>query len=307
MQIIRQLSEPFEGKSTVALGFFDGVHMAHRAVISRALTARKAGERCIVFSFSTGKARPTKKQSAKWLMTEQQKEAALEGMGVDVFLEPPFEDICSFTPEEYADYLVNGLNVTTVACGYDYRFGKGAAGTADDLVSMLTPLGIDVEKVPVVLDGGEPVSSTRIRALLQDGHPEEAARLLGTPFSLCSPVVHGRGIGHSLGFPTANQRFPEGLIVPRNGVYATRVWVDGSAYPAVTNVGYKPTVGDTLPGAESCLLDFSGDLYEKEIRTEFLHFLRDEHKFDSLEELSAQISRDADETRKLVAIEKAGQ
>jgi len=294
MRLETNLNGEFPGESAVALGFFDGVHLGHRAVIGAAKEAAGAGAETIVFSFSLTDLLPQQKNGAKWLTTDAQKACKCEALGVDRLLLPPFSAIAGLSPEEFADLLTTRLHAKTVACGYDYRFGRGASGTAEDLRRLLAPHGAEVVCVPAVLEGGEPVSSSRIRALLAAGEAEAANRLLGAPFALVSDVVHGRGIGRQLGFPTANQRFPADFLVPRHGVYAARATVEGRAYPAVTNVGVKPTVGDDRPGAESCLIGFSGDLYGREITVEFLQFLREERKFPDLESLRAQIARDAE-------------
>ena len=300
MQICHGMNGCFPPETAVAVGFFDGIHIGHQAVVARALAHRREKMAAVVFSFTVDDTVPARKKNAHWLMSSRQKAARLSQMGVDLLLEPPFSAISGMAPEEFARFLAEDLHARAVCCGYDYRFGKGACAGAEDLRRLLAPYGAVVETVDAVIDDGEPVSSTRIRALLEAGELLQANRLLGAPFALEAPVIHGRGLGHSIGFPTANQRFPEGFLVPKYGVYATRVLADGAAYPAVTNIGVKPTVGgDTLPGAESNLLDFSGDLYGKTICVEFLGYLRAEQNFGSVEALSAQIACDAERARNI--------
>lgn len=294
MKIFDTLPTFLPTDTVIAVGFFDGVHIGHKAVIEAAISHRREGQQAAAFSFLLDGSVPKAKVGAKMLTTLAQKAERMEKIGADMLICPPFSEIKSMSPEEYAHLLAVILRAKTVCCGYDYKFGKGAAADAEDLRKLLMPYGVELVKVDAVTDAGRPISSTRIRALIENGEPDEAARLLGFPFMLDAPVVRGNKIGRKLGFPTANQRFSGGGIVPKYGVYATRVTVDGKAYPAVTNVGVKPTVGDDLPGAESWLPDFSGDLYDKTIRTEFIAYLREEKKFDSLEELSAQIKRDAE-------------
>ncbi len=301
MRIVHDLNEAFNKETSIALGFFDGVHLGHRAVIGSAIGHRAEGQEAVVFSFSAADAVPFKKRGAKWLTTSAQKAQKLAALGVDLFIEPPFAAISSKKPEEFANFLIRRLHVRHVTCGLDYRFGRGASGDVDDLRRLLAPAGAVVDCVTPVQAEGETISSTHIRELLANGDAAEAARLLGAPFAVDTPVVHGRGLGHHLGSPTANQRFPDNFVVPRYGVYATRVLVDGRAYAAVTNVGVKPTVGDALPGAETWILDFSGDLYNRNVETQFLQFLREEQKFDSLESLAAQIQRDGEAARTLFA------
>jgi riboflavin kinase/FMN adenylyltransferase len=268
-------------------------------VIDRALSHKREGMEAVVFSFTIDSASPTKKQGARWIMSDEEKANRLEWLGVDLLVEPPFSLLRGMEPEEFARFLAVTLNAKAVACGYDYRFGKGASADANDLRRLLAPYGVTVETVDAVLDSGEPISSTRIRALLSEGKVVEANRLLGTPFLLDEPVVHGRHLGSKLGFPTANQRFPAGALVPKYGVYATRVTIEGEQYVGVTNVGVKPTVGEDLPGAETYLPEFSGDLYGKQICTEFMTYLRGEEKFPTVEALTAQVLHDAGIARRL--------
>ena len=294
MKIYDTLPTFLPTETTIAVGFFDGVHIGHKAVIEAAISHKRDGQQAAAFSFLLDDSVPKGKVGAKMLTTLSQKAERIEQIGADMLICPPFSEIKSMSPEEFAHLLAVTLRAKTVCCGYDYRFGKGASADADDLKKLLLPYGTELVKIEAVTDDGKPISSTRIRGLIQNGEPEEAKRLSGFAFTLDAPVVRGNKIGRRLGFPTANQRFPEGGIVPKYGVYATQVTVDGISYPAVTNVGVKPTVGDDLPGAESWIIDFSGDLYDKVIRTEFVAYLREDKKFDSLDELSRQIKKDAE-------------
>lgn len=289
--------------TAVAVGYFDGVHAGHRAVIDEALRARREGLSACVFSFSTERSvLPDAKQGAKLLMTPSLKTRTIERMGVDWLLRPDFTLFKGLTPEQFAvDVLYHGLGARIVCCGYDYRFGKGAAAGPLELAELLTPLGVTVLQVGAVLYRGEPVSSTRIRAALAQGNCREASDMLGRPYTVDFPVVHGRGLGHRLGFPTANQTFGARYLAPRYGVYVTRVRVGEESFPAVTNVGVKPTVGSDCVSAESWLDGFSGDLYDRVIETEFLAFLRPEQKFASVEALREAVARDRDRARSLYA------
>ena len=283
------------GGTAVAIGFFDGVHRGHRAVIGAAVEeAEKRGLRPAVFSFSTAEDALPVKGGAKLLQSGEQKRRALAALGVDVLIEPDFAAIRDFDPERYAvEILFRALGAWVVSCGYDYRFGKGVSAGARELSRFLRPFGVEVLEIPAVLDGGEAVSSTRIRAAVENGEAEEAERLLGRPFALELEVAHGRRLGHQLGFPTANQPLPKRLICPKYGVYATAAEIGGRWFPGVTNVGVKPTVGSDGVCAESYFLDFDGDLYGKTVETNFLSFLRPERKFPSLDALKEQIALDA--------------
>lgn len=287
--------------TAVAVGFFDGVHRGHRAVIEAALSHKREGLDTCVFSFSIKSASPEKKRGARLLQTPTLKAKSVAALGADWLLTPDFSRFKGLSPEQFAlEVLMRGLNAKVVCCGYDYHFGKGARAGAKELSDLLTPHGIRVEQIGAVLDDGLPVSSTRIREALAKGEIETANRLLGRAFAIDFPVAHGRGLGHELGFPTANQLIGEQYAQLRFGVYATQVLIDGVAHAAVTNVGVKPTVGSDSVGAESYILDWSGNLYSKQIETRFLSFLRPELKFESLDALKSAIRYDADRVRMLV-------
>lgn len=298
MNTAQDLKIETQRPTAVAVGFFDGVHRGHRAVIEAALAHKRQGLDVCVFSFSIKSASPEKKKGARLLQTPTLKAKSVEALGADWLLTPDFTQFKGLSPEQFAlDVLMRGLNAKVVCCGYDYHFGKGACAGAKELAALLTPHGVAVEQIGAVLDDGLPVSSTRIREALATGDIETANRLLGRPYAVDFPVSHGRRLGHQLGFPTANQIIGEEYAQLRFGVYATRVLIDGAAHTAVTNVGIKPTVGSDSVGAESYILDWSGDLYDRPVETQFLSFLRPEQKFESLEALKAAIRQDADHAR----------
>lgn len=289
--------------TAVAVGFFDGVHRGHQAVIDAALAYQAKGFEACVFSFSIGNNNsPNKKKGARLLQSPSLKSKTVEALGADWLLVPDFSQLMGMAPEQFAlEILVRGLNAKVVCCGYDYHFGKGASAGAKELAALLNPHGVAVQQIGAVMDSGAPVSSTRIREALSAGDVETAGRLLGRPFAIDFPVVSGKKLGRRLGFPTANQTIDEPYVQPRFGVYATRVLIDDIAHAAVTNVGVKPTVGSDSVGAESYILDWSGDLYGKQIETQFLSFLRPEQNFGSLEELQNAIAQDASRARSLVS------
>lgn len=291
--------------TAVAVGYFDGVHKAHRAVIERAVSLREKGLSPMVFSFTAIKDTPKKKKGALLLQSFRQKADSIQNLGADYFLCPPFSSFMGLSPQQFAFELLAGqLNAKAVICGYDYRFGKGAAANADTLKELLTPLGIEVIAVAAVLEEGEPISSTRIRALLSEGRIEDANRLLGYDFAIDYEVVHGRHLGNTLGFPTINQIFPGNKIAPKFGVYKTALLIEGKKYMGITNVGRKPTVGATgFISAETYIDGFSGDLYGKNIELSFQNFLRPEKKFSSIERLREAIANDVTNARKLKTAE----
>ena len=280
----------------VALGNFDGIHLGHRAIIEAcARTAREEGLLSLVWSFRRHPEHILKGSfSSGNIISLSDKEEIMTDLGIGHIIWENFESVRFLSPEEFCQtILLKKLYAKKVFCGFNFTFGKNGAGNADFLKEYLTPLGVEVIALDPVTQGGEPISSTRIRALLSDGNMEQAAQLLGRPYSIRFPVLHGKHLGTKIGFPTLNQSFPEEYVVPKKGVYAVRMILDGKSYPGVCNVGNRPTVdqnGETL--AETHLFDFSGDLYGKKVKVEFFSFLRPEKRFSSLEELKKQITKD---------------
>ncbi|MDD2955138.1 MAG: riboflavin biosynthesis protein RibF [Oscillospiraceae bacterium] len=278
---------------SVALGFFDGVHKGHQAVVRQAVEMAGDTLAPAVFTFRPSDHMPTRKQGSGILCTEAQKETLLRSLGIQRISAPDFEEIRGVGGEDFVRRILwKELGARALCCGEDFRFGKGAAFTVRELEALCAEMGIRLAVAPPVLDGGEPVSSTRIRAAVAAGEMETAARLLGRPFSLEFPVAHGRQLGRRLNFPTINQVFPQRFALPRFGVYAASVQWEGKLYPAVANVGVKPTVGAENPLAETYIVGFSGDLYGETVPVSLISFLRPERKFPSVELLREQIARD---------------
>ena len=282
-----------ENGSAVALGYFDGIHMGHRAVLERALSLAK--EKDLVPAVLLFDIHPRKLVSGKvppMLMSEEKKRERLIEMGFTV-AEFDFRRGMNYTPDEFVSkVLLQRLNVKAVSCGYDYRYGKGGKGNAESLRASLAPMGVEVFSHSPVLSDDTAISSTRIRELIMSGEIESANALLGDFFSYDLTVSRGDGIGHTLGFPTINQFFPEDFIVPCFGVYASRVRLGDEYYPAVTNVGTRPTVSGASMRSETCIIGFSGDLYGKRVEVSLLGYIRQEVKFPDLEALKNQVEKD---------------
>jgi riboflavin kinase/FMN adenylyltransferase len=294
MKITDALAIETHRPTAVAVGFFDGVHRGHLAVIEAALAQKARGLDACVFSFSAHRGLPAAKRGTRLLQSASLKQQVIRELGADWLLLPDFSDLMWLSPEQFAiGVLLEGLSARVVCCGWDYRFGRGAAAGPKELSELLSPCGVEVLQIGAVLDSGEPISSTRVRAALAQGDIATANRLLGRPFAIDFPVEHGRGLGRKLGFPTANQPIAEQYARPKFGVYATRVLIGGLAHPAVTNVGVKPTVGSDCVVAESYVPGWSGDLYDRQIETQFLEYLRPERRFDSLLQLTEAIRADA--------------
>ena len=275
---------------SVALGVFDGLHIGHRAVIGSACgvqdTANGKTLRSTVLSMIGAP-----KTAAGRLLTPAREDALLETLGADEWLELCFDKVCHLSPQDFVNKVLHKqLGARHICCGYNYRFGKNAAGDAQCLKELCEPLGITVTVVPPMLCEGEPVSTTRIRAALANGEMEKAARLLGFPFTVDFSVTEGKHNGNAWGTPTINQVFLPEYTVPKCGVYASLVMIDGKQHFGVTNVGVHPTVGALKnPQAETFISGFSGDLYGKNVPVQLIRFLREERRFEAVEELKKQI------------------
>ena len=287
----------------IALGFFDGVHLGHAALLR--LTRRRADELGIpaaVLTFDTHPDTLVYHQPVPLINTlEDRKYLMEEKFSMDEVILAHFDRAMMEMPWEafVEDYLLGELGAKHVVCGHDFSFGYRGQGTPDKLRRLCAQRGVGVNVVDKVSLGGITVSSTHIRQLIRQGDMEAAAQMLGHRHFLSGEVLHGKELGRRLGFPTANLALPEGLIAPAYGVYAALVTrPDGSAHPAVTNVGVRPTVHDQLGRlVEAWILDCTAELYGEKIRVEFFTRLRGEKKFDSLEALREEVLRNADETR----------
>lgn len=279
---------------SVALGLFDGVHIGHRAVVAEAV--RTGHGHCAVYTFSP--ATMTTKGTLHRITTDTQQCALLEAMGVTELFEVDFASVRDLSPEDFVeDVLQDTLHATAVTCGFNYRFGKGGAGDAALLTKLCAAHGIAVTVVPAVVSNGQAVSSTAIRQSLIDGDMATVRRMLNRGYCIDLPVEQGQHLGRRLGMPTVNQAFPADLALPRFGVYASCIEVDARVRYGVTNIGVRPTVGTDTPLAETWIDGYDGDLYGQNLRVYPVKFLRDERAFDTLDELRAQVQRDAEAAR----------
>ena len=289
-------------KYIYALGFFDGVHLGHQALLAACVALAK--EQNAAPGAITFESHPQSLFSSAvppLLNTLRDRQRLLEQYGMaHVMAFPVTKEVMSTDWRDFLDSLVEQGAVGFV-CGDDFRFGNRGEGNGQLLMQYCTEKAMPCVLVPEQTVDGTRVSSTHIRSLLEAGKMEQAVAFLGHPHILSGEVVPGRQLGRTIGVPTANLRLPEGVLVPKYGVYCCKAIVDGSTYPAVTNVGNRPTVEGHHVTVEPWLLDFEGDLYGREITLEFYRFLRSEQKFDSLEELKRQIQVDAEETRRYFA------
>jgi riboflavin kinase/FMN adenylyltransferase len=287
----------------IALGFFDGVHLGHAALLRRtAEEARARGVIPAVFTFDrvpkevlTGVPCPLLNSP------EDRRDLVRRLYGIQDVIMVPFDEEMRTTPWDVfvTEVLAERYHAVHLIAGHDHHFGHKNQGSPELLVEKCAQLGIGCDIIPKVEVGGITVSSTYIRRLVELGQMERADRFLGHPHVLTQEVRHGRRIGHTIGIPTVNLTVPPHVLVPAYGVYAARVVLaDGTGHPAVTNVGVRPTVNNGADvTVEAWILDFDGDLYGQTVRVEFFRHLRPEIRFDSIDAMKAQITADAETTR----------
>lgn len=302
-----RLGERFEYPTVLCLGNFDGVHIGHRALIDRASqvskTLRSAFPTIVsgAWFFSHTTKTYLNGTPCPELTTLQEKLDLLKALGIDFAFVADFPSFKDLSAESFvSEILIEMCNCRFSVCGYDFRFGRKACGNAETLKTFFKG---SCETVGCVKYGSIPAASSTIREYLYNGDVEAAAKMLGRPYSITSAVIHGKQLGRTLGFPTANLIFPENKLIPKHGVYATLVKIKdfGKTYIGVSNVGKNPTVNDkNNVTCETYILDFSGDLYGKEVCVEFHKMLREERKFASLDELTSAISKNADQARELL-------
>jgi riboflavin kinase/FMN adenylyltransferase len=291
--------------ASVALGNFDGVHRGHQAVIALAAkAARASGAPLGVITFDPHPRRIFRPDAPAFrLMTSDQLARALAALGVDILYILPFDRAMEHqTDREFAtEILHEGLGISHVSVGFDISFGKDRTGSPQTMALYGQELGFGVSVAQAVGEGNVKFSSTQVREALRDGHPEIAAQVLGRPFAIEGMVEHGRQLGRTIGFPTANVALDD-YVLPRFGVYATRTRLpDGREVAGVANIGVNPTIdGEIAPRLEVWLFDFDEDIYDQVIETDLVAFLRDEAKFDGLEPMVRQIELDAAQARAML-------
>lgn len=284
-----------------ALGNFDGVHAGHRKLIEAAVAkAKEKGLASAVFTFSNHpKSLIPGAKPVKNIVYREEKEALIEGLGVDYYVNIPFTaEIMQMSPEAFVKtFLHDKLNAREIFCGFNYHFGFKGEGDTKLLRILGAKYDFHVNEMKAVSIDGDVVSSTLIRNMIMAGEMEECSKYLGRNYDIGGEVVVGNKLGRTIGFPTSNIMIDESMVTPPNGVYITYCIYNGVKYPSITNVGIKPTIGSFKKNMETHIFNFDKELYGKKIKVEFIKKTRDEVKFRSIEELSAQIAKDCNEAK----------
>jgi riboflavin kinase / FMN adenylyltransferase len=309
MQVIDDLAHArLQGETILTIGAFDGVHRGHQALIASVIErARATGRQAALMTFHPHPAVVLAPARApKYLTTPGEKIALLEELGLDVVVLLPFNhDVANTTAQDFMRMVRERLGLRELWVGADFALGRGREGNVDRLRELGQEMGYEVHVVPPVIEGGAPISSTRIRALIQHGEVAEAAQLLGRYPSVSGEVVSGARRGRQFGFPTANLEVRDERAVPANGVYAVFALLGATRYPAVANVGVRPSFDNGERTVETYIFDFDQEIYGCDLVVEFVARLRDERRFREIDELIAQIERDSEQAREMLAAEDA--
>lgn len=285
---------PLDGRSAVAIGKFDGIHLGHRKLLEKIIQQKEKGYLATVFTFDTSAAAFFGGDD-KELTTREEKRRLFARMGMDVLIEFPLNQETAATPPDVfvEEYIIRQMKAAYICAGMDVSFGQRGAGNYQLLQQYAAAGDYRIEIIDKVMAGGEEVSSTRVREAIRSGEMKLANEMLGTAYSLTGVVTHGRRLGRTIGMPTANLLPEKDKLLPPNGVYYSRVWYQDKVYKAISNIGCKPTVSaEMVLGVESYLYDFTEDIYGKEITVELLEFRRPEMKFADVEALKTQMEKD---------------
>ncbi|HEX5836238.1 MAG TPA: bifunctional riboflavin kinase/FAD synthetase [Anaerolineales bacterium] len=304
MQHYSSLNEVSLENSWLAIGVFDGVHRGHQQIIRRLTAgAHEHGVPAVVLTFHPHPARIFGRGEIRLLTLPEERADLFASFGVDAVVTHPFDrDFANTTALDFMKLLKQHLSVSHLVLGYDSTVGKNREGNAARLVEIGAELGYSVEVTPALSDESGVISSTEIRKLVATGNVVDAAQLMGHPYSLHGPVSHGDKRGRTINVPTANIEYSPDKLIPANGIYACRAYLDGREYQAAINIGVNPTFtpDKQIPNVEAHLLDFQREIYGEDVKLEFVARLRDELRFDSVDKLLEQIWKDIDETRRIL-------
>ena len=306
MQHYRSLDDIALQNSWLTIGVFDGVHRGHQEILSNLTAdAHQNGAPAVVLTFWPHPAVVLgKRHDLKSLTTPEERAELLGAQGVDVVITQPFTpDFAALSAFDFMRRVSRHLSLRSLWIGYDFALGHNREGDLDRLTELGKEFGYSVQAIGPVKNGVDVLSSSLIRQRIRSGEVSRAAENLGRFYNLSGAVVHGDGRGRKINIPTANIDYPKDKVIPANGVYATWAWVGGERYPAASNIGINPTFtpDKQTPNVEAHILDFDRDLYDQEVKLEFVERLRDELKFDSVEALLEKIHEDITQTRKILA------
>lgn len=284
-----------ESDCFIALGNFDGVHLAHKKLLDTLVeTSKPSGCKSAILAFKNHTKNIINKSPQRLLTSNEQKYSKLEDIGIDICYEIMFNyDLMRMSARDFVvELLYNNLKVKGIVVGFDYRFGHKASGDIYLLKELCNELGIALTILDEVIIDENIVSSTLIRNLIEDGKVDEVNKYLGSDFKINGTVIHGKKLGTRMGIPTANIAIDTNYVIPKYGVYDSTVIVDGVSYKSATNVGKNPSIENSGLRIESHIIDFDEDIYDKKIELILHKFLRDELKFESVEELFNQMAKD---------------
>lgn len=283
--------------SYVALGSFDGLHSGHLSLVNKIIElANENKGKSIVYTFKNHPRTLIKGATPpKLLMNNESKEEVLEALGVDlIYFEEFNEEYMKLTPEGFIKYLCEKFKVKGIVVGFNYRFGYKNIGNIEMLKELSTKYGYELYVMEPCNYEDEVISSTRIRNELLNGNVDKAMNMLNRPYCIKGKVVHGKKLGRTIGFPTANLDYSKEALIPKKGVYYTNVQWQGKIYKGITSVGNNPTVNGDKLTIETYILDFNNDLYGHNIKVYFIKKIRDEKKFNSIDDLVIQLKKDKD-------------
>jgi len=293
--IDKDLKDIQNSNNYIALGSFDGLHIGHLSLIYKVVEiAKKNNGKSMVFTFENHpKTLIDKGSIPKLLMNNDRKVEILRSHKVDIvcFQEFNFE-FMKMTPKEFVEFLIFKYNVKGFVVGFNYKFGYKNLGNVEFLKSLQSEYGYELYVMEPCTYKDEVISSTRIRKALEAGDVFDASKMLNLPYTLSGKIIHGRHIGRTIGFPTANLKYEENFILPKTGVYYTNIMVNNNIYKGITSIGSNPTVEGKALTIETYILDFNGELYGKIVDISFIKKIRDMEKFNGVEELKSQLERD---------------
>lgn len=302
MEFMNQLSQLYiKDKTAVTLGKFDGLHRGHKLLLNQVLRKKEEGYRAAIFTFDMPPKNVLRGVQGQMILTNEERTALLKKYKVDILFECPFtKEIAGMEPEAFvAEILLNRMNAGYIVVGTDFRFGHERAGDIYLLDRLSRKYHFKLMVLAKEQYDGRDISSTYVREVLRKGNLELATYLLGYPYFVTGEVVQGKKLGRQLGIPTINQLPKENKLLPPNGVYASRVWIDGEVYDSMTNIGVRPTVEETeIRNVETHMFDFDRDVYGKNVKVELLCLERPEQKFESIEALKVQLHRDRENVKR---------